>query len=141
MKDKIEQRSFFLSCIYKCLSRDCRLWIICFVSNQEFDNFFKRIFYTLTCLMCIFFFFIRYTSHLLAYILCICIYTNSYSPYSDRSTLDKWLKVNINDIESYVIIIFCPTFFIFLYMTRWRNNVFHAESVLYVSHINTRITH
>jgi hypothetical protein len=45
----------------------------------------------------------EYTSHLPAHILYI--YTNPYSPHSDRSTLDKWPKVNINDIKCYVIII------------------------------------
>jgi len=108
--------------IYKCLLRDWRLSITCFVYNQEFDNSFKRIFSILTCIYI--FLLYQYTSHWLSY---IHIQTHILLVLTAQYSTNEW------EWTSMISNLMQSIFFIFLYITNWKNNLFHAESVLYVA--------
>lgn len=140
-------------CMYKCVSRDIkRLWITYFVlHNKNFNNLFKNNIFILSLVIYItiytyiypFIIWIYFTLALLIYPIYIYLYTNGFIhslwQFNTRQASvneHQWYRI-VCLTRSYATIIclyiVCRTHFIFmcihihLYMTRWRNNLFHTK--------------
>jgi hypothetical protein len=143
MKDN-QRKGFFphALCIYKCLSRDRKTMdhLLC-ISIKNWTNYFKRIFlYShLSCKYINIYFFIIWIYFTLAYLYIIYIfeYKRIFSLFlTTQHSINecKWTSIISDRLPDWILcnhhllmLGLSDIFYLYIQMTRWRNNLFHTE--------------